>query len=194
MRAWIPVLGVAALLVSGCSNDDAAPLASPTPTPDLSAQLQDWASGVCESSDALADQVADIAGGLDVNLEDGLDQLPEIQDQVTANIDDIETGIDGVQAALSSAPAESAPAQTFATEMDALIADARSSGQETVELLNEAIEAGNFLSAGLAATAAFAAAQSAYDDASAALDLLDRTRTQEAGELGEAFAAAEGCR
>jgi hypothetical protein len=82
----------------------------------------------------------------------------------------------------------------FAAELDALIENARSSGQEAVDLLAEATSADNFLSAGLAAAGAAAAAQAAYNDASTALDLLDRTRSEGAGEVGEAFSTAQGCK
>ena len=188
------LLVTSTLTLSGCSSSAQSPVDAPTRTPDLSEQLQAWATDVCRSSDALSRQVTGIADGLDVDLGAGLDQLPELQQQVTANIDEVQRRLDEVQEALAAAPAQSPRAVEFAAELDALIENARSSGQEAVDLLAEATSADNFLSAGLAAAGAAAAAQSAYNDASTALDLLDRTRSEGAGEVGEAFSTAQGCK
>jgi len=198
MTKWLlaccALLVTSTFTVTGCSSSAQSPTTAPTTTPDLSEQLQAWATDVCRSSDALSSQVAGIADGLDVNLGAGLDQLPEIQQQVTANIDEVQLRLDEVQEALAAAPAQSPQAVEFADELDALMENARSSGQEAVDLLTEATSADNFLSAGLAAAGAAAAAQSAFDDASTALDLLDRTRSEGPGEVGEAFSTAQGCK
>lgn len=155
--------------------------------------MREWASGVCLAADDLAIQVTSVTDGLDVDLGNGLDQLPAIQEQVSANVDQIEAGINDVQVALAAVPAGSTQAQEFVVETQVLVDSARSSGQEAVDLLAQAGEAGNVLSAGIAAAGAVAAAQSAFSDATAALDLLDRTRTDGQGELGRAFATAPDC-
>lgn len=188
-------LALAVVLVACSDDSDSSSGASgaPTPTPDLEEQMQNWASAVCASSDALADQVTGIADGLNVDLSSGLDQLPAIEEQVSANIADVQSGIDDVQQALAAVPDDSPEAQAFASEMDELISDARVSGQKAVTLLGEAGAADNVLTGGLAAAAAVAEAQSAYDDATSALELLDRTRNEKVGEVGVAFASAPDC-
>ena len=189
------VIGVAALAIAlaGCSSSQDEPAeqeAAPATQEEL---LREWASGVCLAADDLAMQVTSITEGLDVDLGSGLDQLPAIQEQVSANVAEIEAGIDEVQAALAAVPSGSPQAQEFVVEMQVLVQAARSSGQEAVDLLTQAGEAGNVLSAGIAAAGAVAAAQSAFQDATAALDLLDRTRASGQGELGTAFGSAPNC-
>lgn len=185
--------GVVVLVLAGCSSD--APESTPPQETSTSSaeELTEWASQVCVAVDELAATVTGVTDDLDIDVSQGLDQLPELQEQVTANIDDVEADIDVVEDALAGVPEGSASATAFAAEMETLVDSARTSGQEAIDLLADATAAGNLLSAGLAAAGAAAAAQSAAADADAALQLLDRTREDAADELGEAFTTAEGC-
>jgi hypothetical protein len=186
-------VGVVVLVLAGCSSD-----ASESATPEVTAtsnaeELSAWASQVCGTVDELAATVTGLTDGLDIDLSQGLDRLPALQEQVTANLDVVESDIEAVEDALAGVPEGSASATAFAAEMEALVDSARTSGQEAIDLLAEATAAGNLLGAGLAAAGAAAAAQSATSDANAALQLLDRTRQDAGGELGRAFSTAEGC-
>lgn len=192
MSGFVAV-GVVVLVLAGCSSG-----ASESATPEVTAtsnaeELSAWASQVCGTVDELAATVTGLTDGLDIDLSQGLDQLPALQEQVTANLDVVESDIEAVEDALAGVPDGSASATAFAAEMEALVDSARASGQEAIDLLAEATAAGNLLSAGLAAAGAVAAAQSATSDANAALQLLDRTRQDAGGELGRAFSTAEGC-
>jgi hypothetical protein len=192
MSGFVAV-GVVVLVLAGCSSG-----ASESATPEVTAtsnaeELSAWASQVCGTVDELAATVTGLTDGLDIDLSQGLDQLPALQEQVTANLDVVESDIEAVEDALAGVPDGSASATAFAAEMEALVDSARASGQEAIDLLAEATAAGNLLSAGLAAAGAAAAAQSATSDANAALQLLDRTRQDAGGELGRAFSTAEGC-
>ena len=186
-------VGVVVLVLAGCSSG-----ASESATPEVTAtsnaeELSAWASQVCGTVDELAATVTGLTDGLDIDLSQGLDQLPALQEQVTANLDVVESDIEAVEDALAGVPEGSASATAFAAEMEALVDSARTSGQEAIDLLAEATAAGNLLGAGLAAAGAAAAAQSATSDANAALQLLDRTRQDAGGELGAAFSTAQGC-
>ena len=191
-RVWI-VVAALAIVLTGCSSSQGEQADQETAQATQEELLREWASGVCLAADDLAMQVTSVTDGLDVDLGGGLDQLPAIQEQVAANVEEIEAGIDEVQTALAAVPSESTQAQEFVVEMQGLVQSARSSGQEAVDLLAQAGEAGNVLSAGIAAAGAVAAAQSAFQDATSALDLLELTRTSGQGELGEAFASAPNC-
>jgi len=193
MKKWTVVIGATVLVVAGCASPEQEDTASQTPAAGSSQELQAWASEVCTAADDLATTVTGVTAGLNVDLSAGLDQLPAIQEQVTANIDEVENRIDELQAALAQAPTDSPAAAEFTGEMQDLITSARESGQEAVGLLAEATAADNVLSAGLAAAGAAAAAQSAVGDATSALELLDGVRSSETGALGTAFNDAEGC-
>lgn len=184
---------VVVLVLAGCTSD-AQESAPPEETATSSAEeLSAWASQVCGAVDELAATVNGVTDDLDIDVSQGLDQLPELQDRVTANLDDVEADIETVGDALAEVPEGSASAMAFAAEMEDLVDSARTSGQEAIDLLADATAAGNPLSAGLAAASAAAAAQSAASDADAALQLLDRTREDAGDELGAAFSTAEGC-
>lgn len=186
--------GVVVLVLTGCSSDAEQEVAPQEAASSAGAEeLAAWASNVCRTTDELAATVTGVTDGLDLDLSQGLDQLPAIQEQVTARLDEVESEIEAVEAALAAVPEGSASASTFAEEMQALVDSARTSGQEAIDLLAEASAAGNLLNAGLAAAGAASAAQSAASDADAALQLLDRTRADASGELGEAFATAADC-
>ncbi|SRR6056297_3038024 len=186
-------VGVVVLVLAGCSSG-ASESAMPEVTATSNAEeLSAWASQVCGTVDELAATVTGLTDGLDIDLSQGLDQLPALQEQVTANLDVVESDIEAVEDALAGVPDGSASATAFAAEMEALVDSARASGQEAIDLLAEATAAGNLLGAGLAAAGAAAAAQSATSDANAALQLLDRTRQDAGGELGAAFSTAQGC-
>lgn len=186
-------VGVVVLVLAGCSSG-ASESAMPEVTATSNAEeLSAWASQVCGTVDELAATVTGLTDGLDIDLSQGLDQLPALQEQVTANLDVVESDIEAVEDALAGVPDGSASATAFAAEMEALVDSARTSGQEAIDLLAEATAAGNLLGAGLAAAGAAAAAQSATSDANAALQLLDRTRQDAGGELGAAFSTAQGC-
>jgi len=191
-RRWIVVVACA-IALAGCSSSQDEQSDQETAQATQEELLREWASGICLAADDLAMQVTSLADGLDVDLGGGLDQVPAIQDQVSANVEEIEAGIDAVQTALAAVPSGSTQAQEFVVEMQVLVQSARSSGQQAADLLTQAGEAGNIFSAGIAIAGAVAAAQSSFQDASAALDLLDRTRTSGQGDLGEAFASAPNC-
>lgn len=186
-------VGVVVLVLAGCSSNPSESTPQEATATSNAAELSAWASQVCGTVDGLAATVTGLTDGLDVDLSQGLDQLPALQEQVTANLDVVEADIEAVEDALAGVPEGSASATAFAAEMEALVASARTSGQEAIDLLAEATAAGNLLGAGLAAAGAAAAAQSATSDANAALQLLDRTRQDAGGELGTAFSTAEGC-
>ena len=157
-------------------------------------ELRAWASDVCTAADDFAATVTSVTDGLDVDLSQGLDQLPAIQEQVTANLDEVEARIEAVEAALAAVPDASPGVTAFAAEVEVLVDSARTSGQEAIDLLAEAGAAGNLLNASLAVAGAASAARSAASDANAALQLLDSARAETGSELGEAFSTAEGCR
>lgn len=191
MRLWLVTLTVAAVAV-GCSSDVDEAAVAPTPPSDEEL-LEDWAGEVCASADELQGTVAGLATDIDLDVGAGLDQLPEIQEQVSANIVAVEAQIDALQTTLADVPESSAQAEQLAGELEALIASARMSGQEAVELLSEATSADNFLMAGISAAGAFAAAESAYTDANAAIELLNELRSSTSGDLGTAFSSAPAC-
>jgi len=195
MKKMLTAVALSAAFLAACSAET-EPESIPqevveTANPE---ELRAWASDVCTAADELAATVTSVTDGLDVDLSQGLDQLPAIQEQVTANLDEVDARIEAVEDALSAVPDGSASATAFAAEMEALVDSARTSGQEAIDLLAEAGAAGDLLNAGLAAAGAVSAAQSAAADADAALQLLDSARADTGSELGEAFSTAEGCR
>lgn len=192
MRLFATVAVASALILSGCSSTPTETAVEPTPPSDEEV-LQDWADSVCASADALQVTVTAAATNFDFDVSAGLDQLPQIQEQVAANIDAVETQIDELQLALSDAPPSSPAAERLAGELGGLITSARDSGREAVDLLGQATAADNFLEAGLTAASAVAAAESAYSDATAAIDALDELRTTSTGDVGKAFSSAPAC-
>ncbi len=195
MKKMLIAVALSAALLAACSGA-AEPESAPPEAAESanSEQLRAWASDVCQSADDLAATVTGVTDGLDVDLSQGLDQLPAIQEQVTANLDEVDARIEAVEDALSAVPDGSASATAFAAEMEALVDSARTSGQEAIDLLAEAGAAMDLLNAGLAAAGAVSAAESAAADADAALQLLDSARAETGSEVGEAFSTAEGCR
>lgn len=191
MRLLLAILTVSAV-VGGCSSEVDEAAVAPAPPSDEEL-LEDWAGQVCASADELQSTVAGLATDIDLDISAGLDQLPEIQEQVSENIVAVEAQIDALQSALSDVPESSAEAEQLAGELEVLIASARASGQEAIELLAEATSADNFLMAGISAAGAFAAAKSAYSDANVAIELLNELRSSTSGDLGAAFSSAPAC-
>jgi hypothetical protein len=152
MKKMLIAVALSAALLAACSGA-AEPESAPPEAAESanSEQLRAWASDVCQSADDLAATVTGVSDGLDVDLSQGLDQLPAIQEQVTANLDEVDARIEAVEDALSAVPDGSASATAFAAEMEALVDSARTSGQEAIDLLAEAGAAMDLLNAGLAA-------------------------------------------
>ena len=191
MRPLI-ALACVALVLAGCSTP-ATEQATETPTVSPEEELRMWAGGVCTASDELRATVGGIASSIDVDLAAGLNQLPQVYEQLQASLDEVDLGIDAVQAAVTDVPASSPEAAAFAQELDALVTSARTSGQEALTAAQDAVNADNVLTAGLAAAGAVAAGRTAYDDARQALTLIDETRASGQGPVGEAFATAPEC-
>jgi hypothetical protein len=194
MRRFVVVVFAASVAVAGCSSDSSGPDVAAKPSPPSDEELlAEWAGEVCSSADELQSTVAGLATDIDLDVSAGLDQLPEIQEQVSANIVAVEAQIDALQTTLSDVPESSAEGEQLAGELEALIASARESGQEAIELLAKATSADNFLMAGISAAGAFAAAESAYSDANVSIELLNELRSSTSGDLGAAFSSAPAC-
>lgn len=191
MRGLI-ALSFVAVLVAGCSSPG-VDQATETPTISPEDELRIWAGGVCAASDELRATVGGIASSIDVDLTAGLEQLPQVYEQLQVSVGEVDRGIDAVQAAVADVPASSPEAAAFAQEMDALVVSARTSGQEALTAAQDAVNADNVLTAGLAAAGAVAAGRTAYDDTRRALTLIDETRNSSQGPVGQAFAAAPEC-
>lgn len=199
MRAIIALTFTAAL-VAGCSSpstdqatDQATDQTTEPQTVTPQVELQAWAGGVCSASNELRTTVGGIATSIDVDLTAGLEQLPQVYEQLQASVGEVDSGIDAVQAAVADVPASSPEAVAFAQELDALATSARTSGQEAVTAAQDAVNADNVLTAGLAAAGAVAAGRTAYEDTRRALTLIDETRSAGQGPVGEAFATAPEC-
>lgn len=181
------------LFVSGCAAD---PQERPDASDATSSAIvaQEWAGELCAATDALQAQVAGIATSLDFDPTAGLDQLPQIYAQLEEGVAQLEVGVDSVESVLRSVPASSPEAVAFATQVQTLVQSARSSGEAALASAGQALSADNFLGAGLAAAGSIAAAQQAYDDANAALELVRGARNGQDPKLQEAFAGAPECR
>ena len=180
-----------ALTLVGCSSG--APETQPEATVDPEAELRAWAGEVCASADRLEATVASVATSIEIDPTAGLDQLPQLVGQVQESLGRVESGIDELQLVLDRAPASSADAQEFATEVNTLVTASRSSGEDAIAGLQAASDAGNIFSAGIAVAAAATAARSAQSDARAAVTLTSETRRSTTGPLGEAFSSAPEC-
>lgn len=180
-----------ALVLAACSSPN--PDSQPEPTVDPQAELQAWAGEVCASADLLEVTVTSIATSIDIDPLAGLDNLPQIAEQVRESLMQVDSGIDDLQAVLDRAPASSSEAQAFAVEVNTLVTASRTSGEDAIAALQEALASENIFSAGLAIADAFSSAQSARSDAQAALTLMNETRGLETGPLGEAFSSAPEC-
>lgn len=187
------VISAAAMLLStGCTaasqdQSDASDVVS------SAAEVQQWASELCAATDALKSQVTGIAGSIDFDPAAGLDQLPQIYAQLEGSVAELETGVDAVESVLRKVPESSPEAVAFSSRVEALVQGARSSGQEALASAEEAVNADNFLGAGIAAAGAVAAAGQARADAGAALELVQTVRSGQDPQLREAFTAASAC-
>jgi len=182
--------------LSACSSShsDAESVATPAPSPEVTARtLTDWAGEVCQARDLLELQVASVALGLDVDPQAGLDQLPELRAQVEGEVEVIQRAVDDLRAVVRSVPEDSPEVSAFVGEVDGLVGSAQESANEALEQLRNATEADNALLAGVAAVQAVAAAQSAYSDASEALVILNEVRNESGGPLSQAFDNAPEC-
>lgn len=180
------------LLATGCSSDQQEQQAeSGVTTREVEAQM--WAGELCAATDELQAEVSAIADSIAIDPTAGLDQLPQIYAQIQGSLTRVEAGVDAVESVLLEAPASSPEAVTFATQVQALVRSSRLSGEEARVAADQAVNADNFLEAGLAAATAVAASRQAYDEAGQALALVERTRNGEAPQLREAFAAAPEC-
>ena len=196
------VLGLvfAALVVAGCSPPDpdpgdgsqSSPAASSSPQ-ETTRTLADWAGEVCQARDLLELKVASVALGLDVDPGGGLDQLPELREQVEGEVEVLQQGVDDLLIAVRAVPDDSPEVSAFVDEVDTLVGSAQESANEALSQLQAATEADNALLAGVAAVQAVAAAQSAYSDATEALALLNDVRNDSSGPLARAFDDAPEC-
>ena len=196
------VLGLmfAALVVAGCSSPDpdpsdgsqSSPAASSSPQ-ETTRTLADWAGEVCRARDLLELKVASVALGLDVDPGGGLDQLPELREQVEGEVEVLQQGVDDLLIAVRAVPDDSPEVSAFVDEVDTLVGSAQESANEALSQLQAATEADNALLAGAAAVQAVAAAQSAYSDATEALALLNEVRNDSSGPLARAFDDAPEC-
>lgn len=192
MRQTLMGAAVALCLV-GCSGDGTEGPDS-TGAPTAEQELQIWAGELCAATDQLQTEVAGVTESIDLDLAAGLDQLPQIVEQLEARVNGVSDGVQGVESVLENAPASSPEATIFAAQVQARVTSARASGEEAMTAAQQAVNAGNFLEAGVLAASAIAAAQAAYDDASKALELIDGVVKGEDPQLREAFAAAPQCR
>lgn len=180
-----------AVLVAGCSSDTQEASVEQPLTPEQ--ELEQWAGGVCIASDELRGTVGGIASSIDVDITAGLDQLPQVYEQLQASLDEVDRGIQAVQSAVAAVPSSTPEAVTFAEELEGLVVSTRTSGQQALTAAQDALNADNFLTAGVSAAQAVAAGRTAYDDARRALALVDDARTSRQGPVGEAFANAPEC-
>lgn len=180
-----------AFIAVGCSSDAQEVAVEQPLTPEQ--ELQVWAGGVCVASDELRSTVGGIASSLDVDITAGLDQLPQVYEQLQASLDEVDLGIQAVQSAVAQVPTSTPEAVTFAEELEGLVVSSRTSGQQALTAAQEALNADNFLTAGVAAAQSVAAGRTAYDDARRAITLVDDARTNGQGPVGEAFANAPEC-
>ena len=186
------VSAVAVLLATGCT-------ANPNEQADASGvvssevEVQQWAGELCSATDALQAQVTGIAGSIDIDAAAGLDQLPQIYAQLEDSVAELEVGVDTVESVLRKAPESSPQAVAFAAQLQALVQNARSSGQDALLSAQQAVNADNFLGAGIAAAGAVAAAGQARADATTALELVQSARSGQDPQLREAFASAPEC-
>lgn len=187
-------IGVASvLLLAGCSGGSTES-ADTTEAAIAAEDLQIWAGELCAATDQLQVVVTEVTESIDFDLSAGLDQLPQVVEQLQARVDGVADGVQGVESVLESVPVSSPEATTFAGQVRALVASARASGEDAMTAAQQAVNSGNLLEAGISAASALAAAQAAYDDASKALALIDGVQTGEDQQLREAFAAAPECR
>lgn len=156
-------------------------------------QLEVWAGALCTATDELEGAVSEIASSIDIDITAGLDQLPLLYSQLQTGVAEVDEAIDGVESVLNEVPTSSPEAVTFAQEVGALVASARASGDDAIASAQQAVDASNFLAAGLAAASAVSAARSAYNDASQARTMIDEVRSGGPGPIGEAFGAAPEC-
>lgn len=180
------------VLLTGCSsnNQDGTAVAEDPAV----AELEAWAGDLCGATGELRAAVTGLADAIDFDLAAGLGQIPGIYEQLQGRIERVESGIAEFQTALEQAPASSPEAVAFAAEVQTLSSSARASADEALLLAEQAVTAGNFLSAGSALAAAASAAQSAYTDANAALVLVEQASNAESGAMGAVFANAPECR
>lgn len=184
---------VATLLLSGCVSGGSEQAVSKSEMTSEE-ELQIWASETCTAMSDLKMTVIGFTDSIDIDLSAGLDQLPQVYADLEANVAQVEARIDDVQGALGRAPESSPQAVAFATEAQQLITSARVAGDQALVAGKQAVDATNFLEAGVAAASALAAARSAYDDANAALALVDEVTSGGQGALSAAFTAAPECR
>ena len=185
------VVACVAVFAVGCSSDAEQASVEQPLTPEQ--ELQAWAAGVCTASDELRGTVGGIASSLDIDITAGLDQLPQVYEQLQASLNEVDLGIQAVQSAVAQVPASTPEAVVFADELEGLVVSTRTSGQQALTAAQEALNADNFLTAGVSAAQAVAAGRTAYDDAQRAITLVDDARTNGQGPVGEAFANAPEC-
>lgn len=190
--ATITVIAMTTLLLSGCSssNQDSATIIEDP----VAAEVEAWAGDLCGATGELRAAATGLADAIDFDLAAGLDQIPGIYEQLQGRIQRVETGIADFQEIVEQVPEASPEAVAFATEVEALSSGARASGDEALRLAEQAVTAGNFLSAGAALAGAASAAQSAYADATAALALVEQAPNSEVAAVATAFTAAPECR
>lgn len=185
---------VVGLSACSSSNSDTESAATPAPSPEVATRtLTDWAGEVCQARDLLELKVASVALGLDVDPGGGLDQLPQLREQVEGEVEVLQQGVDDLLIAVRDVPEDSPEVSAFVDEVDTLVGSAQESANEALAQLQAATEADNALLAGVAAVQAVAAAQSAYSDATEALGLLNEVRNDSSGPLAQAFDDAPEC-
>lgn len=189
---FLVMSAVAMLLATGCAADRQQQTDEPG-VANAQVEAQRWAGELCGAIDALQAQVAGFTESIDIDLAAGLDQLPRVYAQLEGSVARMAAGVDAVETVLREVPASSPEAVAFAEQVERLVRSARSSGEEALVSAEQAVNADNFLGAGVAAAGAVAAAQQARTDAGTALELVHRARTGQDPQLQEAFTAAPEC-
>ncbi len=171
--AAVAVLAGAALALAGCgsggSGSDAT--TSPSPTASTDATVA-WADSVCTELTGVRTAIGAVGDGLAVNPLGG-NALEEARQQITANLQDVQTAVDDLKAAIAAAP-DGEGAQEVKSAFESAMSDLESAQQEASQQAQEA-----------------ASAQSVQEFVSAAAGAVGSARTA-ASAVGELYSTATG--
>lgn len=178
---------------SAASDTSLAPSVPTTPTPEPTPPIVLWAGEVCESRDAFAASILDVAANLQFDPQDPTSVGDQFQQRIPGQLDGVESAAADLGAALGGVPLDYVDAAAALSTLQERVEVLTAAKDEALGHVEAAREAGNPVSAGVEWLRAAASAKATYDAGVAVKDSLSELTDSADGDLEEAFATAPQC-
>lgn len=187
-------MAVVALLSTSCSGGaegSGSTSSTPSPTPTPASVL--WADDVCVQRDNVKASVSSLGRNLSYDVTADRSALEQIDRQLRLQALAVADATDRLLTTLSGVPVDFVAANDFVEAVTKSGTDARDAATEVSSRLENAMNAGTVIEAGVEMTAAVVAAKAAFEAGQVFVSTLSDATSSANGELQDAFAAAPAC-